>query len=151
MAITPSKVDFNNIDEVQNGDGITPEHINYPLRASALVQSLATTQPDNTNAGNIGTPKVSIDNSSGSPRFKFENLKGATGAKVTGITKVGETAEGIQYQMNFDGASPATFISPAPKKLYITNVVDNTSTYYSIRTVDTDDGGAVGTITFVLG
>ena len=79
MAITPEKVNFNNISEVTNGSGITSNHINYPLKASAYAQALATNQPNIINANKVGIPSVTIEEIDGTPRFKFENLKGVAG------------------------------------------------------------------------
>lgn len=42
MAITPEKVNFNNINEVKLGDGIMPSLINAPLKASAYAQEVTT-------------------------------------------------------------------------------------------------------------
>lgn len=153
MAIKPDKVNFNNIDEVKNGDGITPEHINYPLKASALAQAIATNSIDTTEIANTKkTPSLEIINPTTNPQLKAINLKGATGAKIVKTEEVGvDSNGGIVYKQTFDDGSTATFTSPQATKLYITNVVDDTSTYYSIRTVKTDDGGEPNTITFVLG
>ena len=117
MAITPSKVDFSNINEVQNGQGITPEHINNPLKASALAQAVVTNDVDTTDIDKVGTPTFQIINDT-NPHIKVSHLKGATGAKIVSISEVGtDDSGGIVYQMNFDGAPPATFVSPPPTKL----------------------------------
>ena len=83
-SLTPQKIVLSNINGGQqfaNGDIVTPEAINSPIQASAYAQALATNQPDVSQAGNVGTPSVSIVTASdGTPRFKFSNLKGATGA-----------------------------------------------------------------------
>lgn len=154
MAITPSKVDFNNISEVQNGQGITPEHINYPLKASALAQAIAT-NPINTDeiANTEKTPSLEIINPTTNPQLKAINLKGATGAKIVKTEEVGvDSNGGIVYKQTFDDGSTANFTSPQPTKLYITNAQTGVSGYYSIRTTTNDkDTGVNGYITFILG
>lgn len=90
MAITPKKVDFSTINEVVNGGGISPEHINAPLQASAYAQELAKNQPDNSEANNVGTPSVEIIETNGTPQFKFKNIKGASGNVI--VAKNSETA-----------------------------------------------------------
>lgn len=153
MAITPQKVNFSEINEVQNGQGITPEHINYPLRASALAQSIAT-NPINTDeiANTEKTPSLEIINPTTNPQLKAINLKGATGAKLVSQTFKGTDSStgGFIYEQLFDDGTTATFITPPPTKLLITNSADNTTKYYSIRTTTTDDGGMDGYITFIL-
>lgn len=80
--ITPTKVDFSSISEVVVGSGVTPEHINAPLQASAYAQELATNQPDVSEANNVGTPSVEIIETNGTPQFKFKNIKGVIGSII---------------------------------------------------------------------
>ena len=83
-SLTPQQIVLSNINGGQqfaNGDVVTPEAINSPIQASAYAQALATNQPDVSEAGNVGTPSVSIITAiDGTPRFKFSNLKGERGA-----------------------------------------------------------------------
>ena len=82
----PKKLNATTINSGQRfsaGDGVTPDAINGPIEASLYMQALATNQPDITNIGQTGTPKVSIEEVDGLPRFKFENLKGADGTDLT--------------------------------------------------------------------
>lgn len=71
--------DINNGNQFEK-EGITPNAINAPIEASALMQSLATNQPNNSEVANVGTPKVEIESTTNGYRFKFSNLRGATGA-----------------------------------------------------------------------
>lgn len=79
----PKKLDLTQINggkEYEDRQGIQPIAINAPIEASAWVQMLAETQPDTSEANNIGTPSVSIEyDTNGYPYFKFANLKGETG------------------------------------------------------------------------
>ena len=78
----PKTFDINSIN---NGnrfgyDGIQPEAVNAPIEAAAYMQALGTNQPNNSEAGLVGEPTVSIEQAAdGSPRFKFSNLRGAQG------------------------------------------------------------------------
>lgn len=86
----PKKIDLSRINNGQRYgyEGISPEAVNAPIEASAYVQSLATNAPDVSAVNNVGTPKVSISESSGTPRFVFENLKGETGDSGIGDAHV---------------------------------------------------------------
>lgn len=82
----PNKFDINAINDgkkIKDGDGVKPDFINAPIEAAAYVQSLATNQPDITNANNVGDVNVSIEEVDGTPRLKFENLKGEKGTPAT--------------------------------------------------------------------
>lgn len=95
----PQTFDINSInkgDKFTLSDGIEPEAVNAPIEAAAYIQSLATNQPNIENANKIGTPKVSIELApNGTPRFKFEELKGkdhsqeisAINSNITAIRK----------------------------------------------------------------
>lgn len=155
MAITPQKVNFSEINEVQNGQGITPEHINYPLKASALAQSIAT-NPINTDeiANTEKAPSLEIINPTNNPQLKAINLKGATGAKIISqrFVEANATTGGYKYEQTYDNNTTVQFEIPQPTKLYITNAQTNVSGYYSIRTTkENDDTGVEGYITFILG
>lgn len=102
-SFTPSKKttqDFNNgveyVDGQDNetGDAVqadtvnnlvesalyTQEQVDNAVSAANSVVSLATNQPNVSEANNIGIPAVTIENtSSGGKRFKFSNLKGEEG------------------------------------------------------------------------
>lgn len=80
--------EFNNGNKYVANDGVQPATINNlvenSLYTEAFVESLAAT-PDTTSAAQVGTPTVElIDNPTagiaGAKKFKFSNLKGATGA-----------------------------------------------------------------------
>ena len=75
----PQKFDINSINNGNKftlSDGIAPEAVNAPIESAAYMQALATNQPDNSEAGLIGQPNVSIEQAEdGTPRFKFSNLK----------------------------------------------------------------------------
>lgn len=79
----PKKLDLTQINggkEYEDRQGIQPIAINAPIEASAWVQMLAETQPDFSEANNVGTPSVSIEyDANGYPYFKFANLKGEAG------------------------------------------------------------------------
>ncbi len=75
----PQTFDINAInkgDKFTLSDGISPEAVNAPIEAAAYVQALATNEPNNSEAGLVGVPNVSIEQAEdGTPRFKFSNLK----------------------------------------------------------------------------
>ena len=62
----------------------TVQHMNNLVETISnddlMVNSLAST-PDNTEAGNVGTPEVEITGEGTSKKFKFKNLKGNQGDK----------------------------------------------------------------------
>lgn len=78
-SFTPSTFDISSINggrRFEEGDGITVEATNSPIEASLYAQSLATNQPDTSEANRGGTPAVSIvPDGKGGVKFKFENLK----------------------------------------------------------------------------
>lgn len=82
----PTKFDLSAINngkgEYNNGDGVQAETINAVVEGAAWVQALGTNQPNNSEANNVGTPSVSIETlADGTPRLKFNNLKGEKGEK----------------------------------------------------------------------
>ena len=81
----PNKIDFSTINggqKYKNGDSVQADAINNAIEASAWAQALATNQPNVENIGNVGTPSVSIETlPNGTPRLKFENLKGDIGVE----------------------------------------------------------------------
>lgn len=104
----PKKLDLTQINggkEYEDRQGIQPIAINAPIEASAWVQMLAKTQPDFSEANNVGTPSVSIEyDANGYPYFKFANLKGETG-----------TAEGESFLTKTE--ADETYL-PKPKDEY---------------------------------
>jgi hypothetical protein len=81
----PTKIVLSQINggnEYNNGDGVGANAINNAIEASAWAQALGTNQPNTENVDKVGTPTVSIETmSDGTPRLKFENLKGEQGEK----------------------------------------------------------------------
>lgn len=80
--------DFNNGQKYINGEGtVTGDALdadmpNNVIEGFLYTQGLATNPPDTSEAGNVGTPSVTVITASdGSARLKFANLKGATGGK----------------------------------------------------------------------
>ena len=83
MKFNPQLFDINSINNGERfveGDGVTPDAINAPIEAAAMMQSLANNPPDVTDANVVGTPSVEIIANQGNPIFKFSNLKGEKGA-----------------------------------------------------------------------
>ena len=75
---TPSKIDLDSINNgklYKNGDGVQAETLNDMVKAVAYAQSIATNQPDISEANNYGTPSVSIVEDESGVRLKFSNLK----------------------------------------------------------------------------
>ena len=71
------------------------------------MQSLATNQPNNDEVANFGIPKVEIEDAENGYRFKFSNLRGATGAKGAngkdGYTPTFVMTNGKLYASNESG------------------------------------------------
>lgn len=81
---TPQTFDINSINDGQKyefGDSPTPETFNAPIEAAALLQMLATNEPDVSRANEVGKPSVSLEDEEGNPRFVFRQLKGEKGDK----------------------------------------------------------------------
>lgn len=102
----PQTFDINSINggkRYQNGYGVTAESINSAIEASAFAQSIATNQPDITDAGLVGNPSVSITNAgNGTPRLKFSRLRGQDGITPhigeNGNWWIGEVDTGVKAQ-----------------------------------------------------
>lgn len=83
----PTKIDLLTINNGKgkyiNGiDSVQADTINAVVEGTAWVQALGTNQPNNSEADIVGTPSVSIETlSDGTPRLKFNNLKGEKGEK----------------------------------------------------------------------
>lgn len=116
------KVDSSNINggnEYTKGSRVSRQHLNAMVNSGLYSQDFAehlADTPDTTNAGNIGTPSVSfVDNIVGDKtykKFKFENLKGATGATGNGIASVSKTStSGLTdtYTITFTNGNVTTF------------------------------------------
>ncbi len=83
---TPKKIDLstiNNGNEYNKGDGISSNAINDSIESAAYAQALATTQPDISEADNVGVPSVEIIEEDGLPKLKFKSLKGERGDAAT--------------------------------------------------------------------
>ena len=84
----PTKIDLLTINNGKgkyiNGiDSVQADTINAVVEGTAWVQALGTNQPNNSEADNVGMPSVSIETlSDGTPRLKFNNLKGEKGDTV---------------------------------------------------------------------
>lgn len=146
-SLTPQKIVLSNINGGQqfaDGDVVTPEAINSPIQASAYAQALATNQPDVSEAGNVGTPTVSIVTASdGTPRLKFSNLKGGSGAS----TSTGASIRRIeQFDMEYYTASYYDVELKSFAKDYGITVIGNYYTSgcnnfapkFSVRMIDDD-------------
>ena len=105
--LTPKKLVLSNINggkQFAEGDVVTPEAINSPIEASAFVQALATNTPDVSEANRVGTPMVSIITANdGTPKLKFSNLKGETGASGSSSGGGGVGGKKPIYTLQMDG------------------------------------------------
>lgn len=108
---TPSKKtaeDYNNgveyidgIDE-NTGDAVQAETINNLIKSQLWVQSLATTPPDVTNAGQVGIPTVEVvDQNTPNPHFKFSHIKGNQGDSIRGMNFLGSNISGNKTINNY--------------------------------------------------
>lgn len=161
MAITPTKIDFNNINEIENGDGILPQVINAPLKASAFVQAVIT-NPINQDEIASGTPSVSIEGqNTNAPYIKVKGLKGGTGAKLVSQVLQGQDGNGGNiYLQTFDDGTTATFTAPkgeqgiqgeqGVKGDSPTTLTINGFPYNIRQTTDLNDGGLAGYVTFIV-
>lgn len=117
-----NKVDSSTINggnEYERGDRVSRQNLNAMVNAGLYAQDFAehiADTPDTTDAGNVGTPSVSfVDNIVGGKtykKFKFENLKGATGATGNGIASVSKTStSGLTdtYTITFTNGNSTTF------------------------------------------
>jgi len=116
------KVDSSNINggnEYTKGSRVSRQNLNAMVNSGLYSQDFAehlADTPDTTNAGNVGTPSVSfVDNVVGGKtykKFKFQNLKGATGATGNGIASVSKTStSGLTdtYTITFTNGNTTTF------------------------------------------
>lgn len=111
--LTPKKINLAEINggkQYEINDGIQPNAINDPIQASAYAQALATTQPNYANAGEYGIPKVAIEEVDGAPRFKFEDLRGAS---IRDIKPSGQDENGGNiYTITIEDGKQFTFTAP---------------------------------------
>lgn len=140
--LTPKKIvlsEINDGKQYENGDGVQPNAINAPIQASAYAQALATNQPNIENIGNFGVPKVGIEEVDGVPRFKFENLQGAT---VKDITFVGQKENGdYEYSMIFDNDRVFNFFSPIGATVTFSSASATIDNSIGIPSVEVTIGG----------
>lgn len=115
-----------NLSAINNGkgkyingvDSVQADTINAVVEGAAWVQALGTNQPNNSEADNVGTPSVSIETlSDGTPRFKFDNLKGEnvkspveTGAFLSGQNTLKDAQSSFTVESNnrfdYDSITP---------------------------------------------
>lgn len=140
--LTPKKIvlsEINNGQQIENGDGVQPNLFNAPVEASAYAQALATNQPNTENIGNFGIPKVGIEEINGVPRFKFENLQGAT---VKDIRFVGQKENGdYEFAMVFDNDRMFNFLSPIGPTVTFSSATATVDNSIGIPSVEVTIGG----------
>lgn len=100
------------VEEVFNVANQASDNAMKALTDSVYVKNLAVNQPNSEAAGNVGTPRVIIELApDGTPRFKFENLKGEKGDKGqdgynlpvnTGFFRMEVRADGHLYLVSPD-------------------------------------------------
>lgn len=72
-----SPTDINGGEQYKNGDIVDANAINAPIEAALLIQSLATSDIDVSNAGDPnGVASVSIVRDGNAFKFKFSHIKG---------------------------------------------------------------------------
>lgn len=122
-----NKVNSSNINsgnEYTTDDQVSIENLNAMVNSGLYSQDFAehlADTPDTSQAGQIGTPTVQlVDNVVGGKtykKFKFANLKGATGAAIVNTVLQGQDAQGGNiYKQTFDNGSTATFTAPKGAK-----------------------------------
>ena len=84
MANTASTNASNAVSTANTASQNATQAVNTANNALAWAQAL-TAEPDLTEAGNVGTPSVSFVDNGEYKKFKFSNLKGATGASIKDI------------------------------------------------------------------
>lgn len=120
-SLTPKKMDLsqiNNGEEYANGDGVQASTINSVIQSTAYVQSLATNPIDYSEAGNVGTPEVLIEETENGAKFVFKNLKGEFAQIPRSSLSVGdyvdnlnglyikwENLSGVRYRINFSSGA----------------------------------------------
>jgi hypothetical protein len=75
--------DINYGQRYQNGDIVDANAINAPIEAALLIQSLATSDIDLSDADTNGVASVTIVQQNGQFKFKFSHIKGNTPVKGT--------------------------------------------------------------------
>lgn len=110
MSFKPSQKneqDFNGGTKYKNGDGLHADTVNNVIESLLWSQSIATNQPNIENINGDGTPSVSIEEFDGTPRFKFQNLKGEKG--IDGKVNVVQTTGVSETDAMSQKASSTTF------------------------------------------
>lgn len=119
--LQPKKIvlsEINGGNQFVAGDNVTEQAVNAPLESAAFsqeyVESFAS-QPDNTEADNVGTPTVEIIPNGQYKKFKFKNLKGKTGERGANGSNVptGTAVAGRSIQLTlamWQGSNGAFFI-----------------------------------------
>ena len=104
--VLPSEI--NGGKEFTTDDNLTVAELNLLVNNSFygvdFVEAIADT-PDTSEANNVGVPSVSVVDNGKFKKFKFSNLKGATGDKGAGISYIEKSATvGITtgYRIHFD-------------------------------------------------
>ena len=132
--VNPS--DINNGNEYTVNDDVSLEQLNSMVNSGLYSQDFAehlTDTPDTSDAGTVGTPSVTfVDNVQDGityKKFKFSNLKGATGAAIVSTTLQGQDANGGNiYQQTFDNGATATFTAPRGPAVTVDSAISSTST-----------------------
>lgn len=123
-SLTPEKMDLSSInggEEYLNGDGVQASTINSVIKSTAYTQSLATNPIDYSEAGNVGTPEVLIEETENGAKFVFKNLKGEKGEfaqiprsslsvgdyvdNLNGLYIKWENFSGVNYRIDFSSGA----------------------------------------------
>ena len=120
--VNPDNINSGN--EYEKGDRVSVQALNSMVESGLYSQEFAEAivdTPDTSEAGNVGTPAVSfidnVKNGNTYKKFKFSNLKGATGAKIVSTEFQGQDANGGNiYKQTFDNDYTAMFTAPKGAK-----------------------------------
>lgn len=112
---------INNGKEYEKDDNVVREQLNAMINTGLYSQDFAeklVTNIDTSEVGNVGTPSVSLITGDGATtdkpykKFKFSNLKGATGATGNGIISISKTGTSKlvdTYTISFTSGATTTF------------------------------------------
>lgn len=112
---------INNGKEYEKDDNVVREQLNAMVNTGLYSQDFAeklVTNIDTSEVGNVGTPSVSLITGDGATtdkpykKFKFSNLKGATGATGNGIISISKTGTSKlvdTYTISFTSGATTTF------------------------------------------
>ena len=112
---------INNGKEYEKDDNVVREQLNAMVNTGLYSQDFAeklVTNIDTSDVGNVGTPSVSLFTGDGATtdkpykKFKFSNLKGATGATGNGIISISKTGTSKlvdTYTISFTSGATTTF------------------------------------------